>query len=66
MEGTSHALTWRTSTYSADNGGACVEVSADGPAVMVRDTKDRAGAVLAFGPGAWRRFAAMIKDADKA
>jgi len=58
--------TWRKSTYSADNGGACVEVGADGPAVMVRDTKDRAGAALAFGPDAWRRFAARIKDTDKA
>jgi hypothetical protein len=58
--------TWRKSTYSADNGGNCVEVGADGPAVLVRDTKDRAGAVLTFGPDAWRRFAATIKDADKA
>ena len=33
---------------------------------MVRDTKDRAGAALAFGPGAWRQFAAAIKDARKA
>jgi hypothetical protein len=34
--------------------------------VLVRDTKDRAGAVLTFGPDAWLRFAARIKDADKA
>jgi hypothetical protein len=32
----------------------------------VRDTKDRAGAVLTFGPDAWRRFAARIKDARQA
>ena len=57
--------TWRKSTYSADNNGNCVEVGSDGPAVMVRDTKDRAGAALAFGPDAWRRFAARIKDAHK-
>jgi hypothetical protein len=59
-------VTWRTATYSGDNGGACVEVGVDGPAVMVRDTKDRAGAALAFGPDAWRRFAATIKDAHTA
>jgi hypothetical protein len=34
--------------------------------VLVRDTKDRAGAALTFGPDAWRRFAARIKDAGKA
>jgi hypothetical protein len=33
---------------------------------VVRDTKDRAGAVLTVGPDVWRRFAATIKDADKA
>ena len=54
--------TWRKSTYSADNNGNCVEVGGAGPAVVVRDTKDRAGAVLSFGPDAWRRFAAVLRD----
>jgi hypothetical protein len=31
-------------------------------AVLVRDTKDRAGAVLTFAPDAWRVFAAGIKN----
>ena len=31
--------TWRKSTYSADNNGNCVEVGADGPAVLVRPRK---------------------------
>jgi hypothetical protein len=67
MEETDHALTtWRKSTYSGSNGSDCVEVGGTGRAVAVRDTKDRAGAVLAFGPDAWRRFAATIKDAHKA
>lgn len=57
---------WRKSTYSADNNGNCVEVGAGDPAVMVRDTTDRAGAALAFGPDAWRRFAAGLKNAGKA
>ena len=62
MEGTDHALTaWRTSTYSGGNGGDCVEIGETERAVVVRDSKDRAGAVLAFGPDAWRRFAATIK-----
>jgi hypothetical protein len=54
--------TWRKSTYSGGNGGDCVEVGGSGPAVVVRDTKDRAGAVLAFDPDAWRRFAAVIRS----
>ena len=67
MEGTNqHVTTWRKASYSGGNGGACVEVGAAGPAIMVRDTKDRAGAALAFGPDAWRRFAATVKGPDKA
>jgi hypothetical protein len=67
MEGTDHALTtWRKSTYSGGNGGDCVEIGGTERAVAVRDTKDRAGAVLTFGPDAWRRFAATVKDAHKA
>ena len=67
MEGTEHVLTtWRKSTFSGGNGSNCVEVGGSGPAVMVRDTKDRAGAVLTVGPDAWRAFAAAIRDADKA
>lgn len=67
MEGTAHALTtWRKSTYSGSNGGDCVEIGGTERAVLVRDTKDRAGTVLTFGSDAWRRFAATIKDAHKA
>jgi Domain of unknown function (DUF397) len=67
MAGTGHSVTmWRKSTYSGSNGSDCVEVGAGGPAVLVRDTKDRAGAVLTFGPEAWRRFAATLRSADNA
>ena len=67
MEGTNrHVTTWRKSSYSGGNGGNCVEVGGTGPAVVVRDTKDRAGAALTFGPDAWQRFAARIKVAGKA
>jgi hypothetical protein len=57
--------TWRTSNHSAQDGN-CVEVGGAGPTIVVRDTTDRAGAVLAFGPDSWRRFAATLKDADRA
>jgi hypothetical protein len=63
MEGP-NAVTWRKSSYSGSNGGQCVEIAAPGR-VLVRDTEDRTGAVLEFGPDAWREFAAKVK-ADKA
>lgn len=56
---------WRKSSYSGGQGGDCVEVRQSSRAVLVRDTKARLGAVLAFSPVAWRRFAASVKDADR-
>jgi cobalamin biosynthesis protein CobT len=51
---------WRKSSYSGSNGGECVEVAATG-AVMVRDTSDRIGPMLAFTAAAWSAFTATIK-----
>jgi hypothetical protein len=51
---------WRKSSYSADNGGACVEV-ASAEAVLVRDTTDRPGSVLTFTVDAWRAFTETIR-----
>jgi uncharacterized protein DUF397 len=53
--------TWRKSSYSGGSGGNCVEVRRDTGRVLVRDTKDRTGAVLPFTPEAWRRFADRVK-----
>ncbi|WP_328346239.1 DUF397 domain-containing protein [Micromonospora sp. NBC_00421] len=48
---------WHKSTKSGGNGGNCVEVAGNLPGVvLVRDTKDRDGGVLAFAPAAWRGF----------
>ncbi|MER7459337.1 DUF397 domain-containing protein [Micromonospora sp. NPDC126480] len=48
---------WRKSTRSGDNGGDCVEVATNLPAIVaVRDSKDRGGAVLIFSTAAWRTF----------
>ena len=52
---------WRKSSYSGDNGGACVEVAA-AEAILVRDTTDRRGPILTFTAGAWHAFiSAVIK-----
>ncbi|MEU1647099.1 DUF397 domain-containing protein [Micromonospora zamorensis] len=56
---------WRKSTKSGGNGGNCVEVADNLPGVvLVRDTKDRDGATLAFSPESWRGFVTMARDAD--
>ena len=52
---------WRKSSYSG-NGGDCVEVGDDAGRVLVRDTKDRTGQVLAVSPATWRRFADQVKQ----
>jgi hypothetical protein len=59
---------WRTSSYSGGNGGQCVQVATvqsrrhqPGRICVVRDSRNPSGAVLAFGPGQWRRFTAGIK-----
>ena len=56
---------WRKSTHS-NNGGDCVEVAGTGPAVAVRDSKDPAGAALAFTPAQWRIFTAKLTDGSQA
>jgi Domain of unknown function (DUF397) len=54
---------WRTSSHSGTDSN-CVEVAADpGAQVLVRDTKDREGPVLAFGPSAWGQFTDRVKSA---
>jgi hypothetical protein len=55
--------TWRTSSYTGSGGGNCVEVvnHVKDRRVLIRDTKDRRGSVLAFNPQSWRNFTTKIK-----
>ena len=47
---------WRKSSYSgATEDDNCVEVALVGDA-LVRDSKNPEGAVLTFGPAAWKNF----------
>lgn len=53
---------WRKSTRSGNGGSTCVEVADNLPGrVLVRDSKDPNGPVLAFEPDAWRAFIAMAR-----
>lgn len=54
-------LTWRKSSRSGTNGGSCVEVATIPGAVMVRDSKDPHGPIVAVAPGDWQRFLATLR-----
>jgi hypothetical protein len=52
---------WRKSRRSSNGGNSCVEVADNLAGVVgVRDSKDRRGPVLTFGPAAWRAFVAEV------
>ncbi|MGP3973347.1 DUF397 domain-containing protein [Streptomyces sp. 8N114] len=50
------ALEWVKSSYSGDDGPACVEVAATPGAVHIRDSKNVAGPRLAVTPATWADF----------
>ena len=56
------SLRWRKSTHSGSNGGGCIEAASHDSRVLIRDTQDRSGPVLWFGPAAWRQFTDQVKD----
>jgi len=56
-------VTWRKSSYSNPDGGACVEVSDDFAAVVpVRDSKVPHGSVLVFPAAGWSSFVTAVKS----
>lgn len=55
---------WRTSSYSADNGGECVSVADLVETVVVRDTKNPDGDILEFPRSRWRDFVAGVKSGE--
>ena len=52
---------WRKSSHSTS--GSCAEVGQDGAVVGVRDSQDRGGPVLVFGPVAWVAFLEGLRSA---
>ena len=52
---------WRTSSYSGDNGGACVEVGMFGPSVAVRNSNHPDDPQLAFPASTWQAFTDQVK-----
>ncbi|MFJ4644093.1 DUF397 domain-containing protein [Streptomyces bobili] len=55
-------VTWRKSSYSNSDGGACVEVSDDFARVVpVRDSKVLQGPVLVFQAAGWASFVSALR-----
>jgi hypothetical protein len=52
---------WRKSRHSGNGGGNCVEIGNALTGVLVRDTTNRAGAVLTIPAPAWRTLLAEIR-----
>ncbi|MFE2164539.1 DUF397 domain-containing protein [Streptomyces sp. NPDC059447] len=56
------AVTWRKSSHSNPDGGACVEVCDNFVTVVsVRDSKDPHGPTLMFQTGGWSAFVTAVK-----
>lgn len=52
---------WFKSSYSAGVGTDCIEISASGGPVRVRDSKDPDGHVLDFSGGEWIAFVREVR-----
>ncbi|WP_097912382.1 MULTISPECIES: DUF397 domain-containing protein [unclassified Streptomyces] len=57
--------TWHKSSYSNQDGGACVEV-ADGftAVVPVRDSKNPSGPALTFAASGWSSFVSAVRNGE--
>ncbi|MFF4607657.1 DUF397 domain-containing protein [Streptomyces sp. NPDC001339] len=55
-------VTWRKSSYSNSDGGQCIEVADNHPALVpVRDSKNPDGPALVFHAAAWGAFVTTVK-----
>ncbi|MFI5569910.1 DUF397 domain-containing protein [Streptomyces sp. NPDC051740] len=57
-----HPLAWRKSSYSSEEGGACVEVATRPHTVHVRDSKDTNRPGLAVRSETWAAFIGFAAD----
>ncbi|MDQ0777610.1 hypothetical protein QF026_006076 [Streptomyces aurantiacus] len=57
-------LEWFKSSYSSTDGPDCVEVASTVGTIHIRDSKNKQGARLGFGPQRWAAFVAHVREAD--
>ena len=53
-------LEWRKARRSANN-GACVELAPAARRILIRDSKDQGGPIIAYSEYSWRLFVAAAK-----
>ncbi|MCQ4214419.1 DUF397 domain-containing protein [Streptomyces longispororuber] len=58
---TAAELKWFKSTYSSDEGGACLEIATRPHAIHIRDSKNPTGPTFTVRPEAWSVFAGFVK-----
>ena len=58
------ALTWRKSTRSVGNGNCVEAAKLSNGHLLIRDSKDKTGPMLAFTPSEWRAFIDGVKDGE--
>ncbi|MGW7271163.1 DUF397 domain-containing protein [Streptomyces sp. NPDC054864] len=60
-------LTWFKSSYSDDQGGACIEIAASPQSIHIRDSKlGEAGPTFAVPAAAWAHFTDGLRDSGSA
>lgn len=57
-------LAWRTSSYSNENGGSCVEVAGLPDGMLVRDTKDRTRPPVHTTSAGWQAFVLGVRAGE--
>lgn len=58
----SQQLVWHRASRCAN--GECVEVAGRGSSVLVRDSKDTAGAILSYSNEEWTAFVSGVKAGE--
>ncbi|MFI9026820.1 DUF397 domain-containing protein [Streptomyces sp. NPDC053560] len=56
------ALKWFKSSYSTEQGGACIEIAESPSLIHIRDSKIPGGPRLAVTPAAWADFTAFARE----
>ena len=56
-------LEWRKARRSANN-GACVELAPTAGRILIRDSKDQDGPIIAYSEYSWRLFVAAAKTGN--
>lgn len=54
-------MDWRKSSYSSNGGADCVETATGNDVILVRDSANCDGALLAFSAEAWRKFTVSLR-----